>query len=87
MQVMVGNKWSKRVRALFVQMSDVIKSHERLEVNTKLSEDLWSLCNNFISQFNSHSVSDQMKQYVALLSCTLECLPSDNKSLVPAIFL
>jgi len=86
---MVGNKWSKRVRALFVQMSDVIKSHERLEVNTKLSEDLWSLCNNFISQFNSQSESlhDQMKQYVALLSCTLECLPSDNKSLVPAIFL
>jgi tetratricopeptide (TPR) repeat protein len=89
LQVMVGNKWSKRVRALFVQMCDVIKSHERLEVNSKLSDDLWGLCNQFLTQFNSQneSLHEQMKQYVALLSCTLECLPSDNKSLVPAIFL
>lgn len=87
--VITGPKWSKRARALFVSACEVIKSHERLEVNTKLSEDLWALCSIFILQCNANSeiLHEQLKQYVALLSCTLENLPMDNKSLVPAIFL
>lgn len=50
--VMIGAKGNKRCRALFVQATDVIKSHERLEVNTNLADDLQQVVNNFMSQSN-----------------------------------
>jgi tetratricopeptide (TPR) repeat protein len=50
--VLVGQKWQKRMKALFASSAETIRSHERLEVTTDLNNDLSELCMQLSNQCN-----------------------------------
>lgn len=77
------------MKTLFQSLNEAIQDHDSLSVITNLCDELHSLCTAFcqLNSIQNEALVEQLKKYVELLSCTLETLPKNNKSLVPSIFL
>ena len=73
----LGSKFTKKVRALFQQATEIIQSHVRLESTNELTSELHTCLSPLMNVSSNQGLTEEINMYIDLLACNLECMQQD----------